>query len=130
MTLTRALVPVLTRKHTYIHMGTLEHYYTRTSNFTLHCFLLSCTFKVPCECVFVTVCHVSGYPWSPEEGVKSHGAGVIGSCELPYVSAGNQTWVLWKKNSKCSQLLSHLFSPDLCVLIHLLSAINCLGRFN
>lgn len=45
----------------------------------------------------MTVYHVSGYPWSPEEGVKSHRAGVIGSCELLYVGAGNQIWVLWKK---------------------------------
>ena len=32
--------------------------------------------------------------------VKSPGAGVPGSCELPNVDAGNQTGVLWR-TSKC-----------------------------
>ena len=36
----------------------------------------------------------------PEEGIRSPGAGVTGSSELPYEGAGNQT-----------QVLCHLSSP-------------------
>lgn len=40
-------------------------------------------------CMCMSVCrHVCWYPWRPEEGVRSLGAGVTGY-ELPRVGAGN-----------------------------------------
>jgi hypothetical protein len=35
--------------------------------------------------------HVYKYPKRPEEGLRFPGAGVIGSCELPGLGAGNQS---------------------------------------
>lgn len=51
-----------------------------------------------CMCMSVHRC-VCGYPWRPEEGVRSLGAGVTGY-ELPRMGAGNQTSALWK-SSEC-----------------------------
>lgn len=39
-------------------------------------------------CILVHVCIEA-------RDVASPGVGVIGSCRLPYMSAGNWTWVLW-----------------------------------
>ena len=36
--------------------------------------------------------HVCTWPWRSAESAGSPGAGVTGSCELPDVGAGNQTW--------------------------------------
>ena len=41
-----------------------------------------------CVCLYVYVQEV----WRPEEGVRSPGSGVIGSCE-PNVGSGNQTGI-------------------------------------
>lgn len=48
-------------------------------------------------------------PWSPEESIGSPGTLMVMS---RHVSVGNQTSVLCK--SKCSQQLSHLYSPKTC----------------
>lgn len=48
---------------------------------------------------------------NPEEDVRSPGAEVPGSSELSSVSAGNCSWVLYKKRSMFSALPSHLSSP-------------------
>lgn len=129
LTFTRTLVPALTQKHTRIHMGTLEHNYTHTSNFTVHCFWLRCIFKPSRECVFVTVYHVwislESRRWRQISQSWSYRQLWVALCRCREPNLGSL-----EKNSRSSQLLSHLFSPDLHVLIHLLSAINCLGRLN
>ena len=61
-------------------------------------------------CLSVYMPRAHGYPRRPEEGLQSYKARVAGGCELPYLSAGNQTQVPWK-NSQCSWLLSLLSSP-------------------
>lgn len=47
-----------------------------------------------------------------EEGIKSSGAQVTGSCEPSNLDAGNWTPSLYKSN-KCSQPLRHFFSPHM-----------------
>jgi hypothetical protein len=41
------------------------------------------------NCVYMHVCMSVQYLKRPEEGIRSPGAGVTGSCELPDVSAEN-----------------------------------------
>lgn len=40
------------------------------------------------------------YPYGPEEGTESTGAGVASGCELPHMCVGHQTWVPYLR-SKC-----------------------------
>lgn len=48
-----------------------------------------------CGYMFIGVCALAT---EAKWGVESPGAGAIDSCELPIVSAGNQTLVLCKNN--------------------------------
>lgn len=43
-------------------------------------------------CVYICVCALGcRCPWRPRGGVRSLGAGIMGVCELPRVSARNET---------------------------------------
>lgn len=84
-------------------------------SFRIHTFFLKNFFK---DYIFILLLIMTIYvclcPWDiclrrTEESIGSPGARVTGGCELPAVSSGNQTKVLWKSR-KCSQLLSHLCS--------------------
>lgn len=44
--------------------------------------------------VCVCITRVCRYPETPERGVESSGAGIIGCCELPAVDTENQTHIL------------------------------------
>lgn len=61
-------------------------YTTYVFNFKI--FLLMCVYL----CMYML--HVCGCHWRLEEGASHSVAGIIGSCKLPEVSAGDQTWVL------------------------------------
>lgn len=51
------------------------------------CFLLPSHLHFTCTCAFVCVCVLMCSWWSPEEAIRSSGAGVTGCCELPDVGA-------------------------------------------
>lgn len=79
-------------------------------------FIYLYSWLVVCVCsggVCVSPPHVSRSPQMSEEGVGSPGTGVPGSCELPDVSAGNQTWVLARTASipNCEPPLQ----PSMCL---------------
>jgi hypothetical protein len=61
-------------------------------------------------CLSVCVPCVSRCLGREEESIIFPGTRVPGSCALPYVTAGNQTWLFYT-NSKCSVALSLLSSP-------------------
>lgn len=46
-----------------------------------------------CECVLRSAGVDAGAPGA--QRLRSLGAGVRGSCELPVIGAGNRMWVLW-----------------------------------
>lgn len=49
--------------------------------------------------VYMHVCtHVCKYPRRPEEVIQSPVPGVIDSCQLPNMDAGNWIWILWKSS--------------------------------
>lgn len=57
------------------------------------------------------------HTWWPEEGIRI----VELKCQMlvsHHARAGNRTQVL-SKSSKCSRLLSHLYSPKICFLVSL-----------
>lgn len=70
--------------------------------------------------IYLLVCMCVGVWWGvqvPAEARKecqSPGAGITAGCEPPKMGAKNQTEVLFK--SKCSCMLSHLFSRSLFLL--------------
>lgn len=58
-----------------------------------------------CTCSNAT--HVGGYSWKPHDSIWSPGTGAVGSYELPNMSAGSQTWVIWKSSSECLTTAHH-----------------------
>lgn len=56
------------------------------SLFVFHLFLVICI----CVDLFAYKCTTCvQYPWRPEDDTESSGTGIIDSCELPDVGAGN-----------------------------------------
>jgi hypothetical protein len=92
-----------------------------------------------CMCVGAGYIHPErGYPWKPEEDIKSPGAVVTG-CDLLKMGAGNGTHLLQEELSlhtpssflcsrKCSdmQLCSH--SAELKPFFHILASCVTLGK--
>lgn len=62
---------------------------TKCTNPALLVFLLKIylIFNYACDCV--CACAHEWSDWKPDKGIRSVGAGVAGSCELPDVGSGN-----------------------------------------
>lgn len=52
---------------------------------------MTCLLLIILNFIFVSVCHVYGYPQRPEEDIGCLGFGVKGNYELPDVGTGNRT---------------------------------------
>lgn len=60
-------------------------------------FLKSCAFFL---FVYMYMCvHMCAGAHQPEKGIRASGARETGSCELPSLGAGDQTWGLYKSST-------------------------------